>query len=472
MSAKVKIYVAVICSCLTLLAGWQWLSITMGNPHLFPGVFSLFSSFYDIVISPFFFDAIFFTFIRGLAGMGVSLVVSVFLARVMSYGIFLKAYIQPFLSLLRSIPVISFILLFLIWLRPGYIPFVMALVTMVPILTENIETGYRNLSPGIVEFSTIFGMNRGRRFKYVVYPALRPYLFSGLVSASGIGWKAIIIGEVLAQPQWGIGVAIKEAHGFIEIPELVSWTIIAVLLSYLIEICLRRISCYTFPLRFKINRKNVLIPVYSAITFENVSKTYERVKHEPHLLFENISFTIPPDGVCCITGASGVGKTTVLKMLSGLEKIDSGKINTGNHRISYLPQHPCLFPWFTVGENLMLPLLGSYTESEAVRMSTEILKRMDLEGYGNRMPDTLSGGEKQRVALARALLYPSTLWLFDEPFTGIDEECKKKIIKYITDLRKERSILFIYVSHDTDEKDIAGFQIEIPFHKKENNNII
>lgn len=147
-----------------------------------------------------------------------------------------RIYLHPFLTLFRSVPIISFLFLFLVWFSPEYIPLVMALITMTPILTENLIEGFMRIDISLLEMSQVYLLSSRQKIKHIVYPAVSPFLFSGLISATGLGWKAIVMGEALAQPDAGIGVMIRESHGFIEISRLLAWTIVAVILSYCIEI--------------------------------------------------------------------------------------------------------------------------------------------------------------------------------------------------------------------------------------------
>lgn len=161
-----------------------------------------------------------------MAAMGVSLL---FYKCEWIYELF-----RPLLAIMRSIPVISFILLALIFLNAESIPLIIAFLTMFPLLTENLTKGIRGQRKEFSIMARQFRIGRWNKLTQVVYPQLKPFLYSGLASASGFGWRAIIMGEVLAQCSPGIGGEMKQAQVFIAVPELIAWTIIAILISYLL----------------------------------------------------------------------------------------------------------------------------------------------------------------------------------------------------------------------------------------------
>lgn len=442
-------YIAIVFSILTLLGLWEILALYLDNSLLFPGIPDLFSAISGLFFYSGFWTDIYVTLIRGISGMIIALFISFALAYPMAHNLFLKSYIQPFLSILRATPIISIILLLLIWLRPEQIPFVMALITMVPIVTENLVAGYENFDMQIREMMALYRIPVIMRVKYFYYPSLKPYLFSGLISASGLGWKAIIIGEVLAQPQWGIGVSLKEAHGFIEIPALIAWTLVAVFLSYCIEQILRFLSKKEFAFHFS------GVPIRSnrfaaSVSFKNVTKGYGK-----HVVFRNLSLRIPQGKITCITGPSGCGKTTLLRIIAGLEIPQSGVIERLEGNVSYLFQKPVFVSQLTVLQNILWPLSRHMSIMEATDLAVSALERMGIEDKAHCMPETLSGGEQQRVALIRTFLYPASIVLLDEPFTGLNRTLREDIMNMIKVWHQEHGTTLLYVTHHADEIGMA-----------------
>jgi NitT/TauT family transport system ATP-binding protein len=145
-----------------------------------------------------------------------------------------------------------------------------------------------------------------------------------------------------------------------------------------------------------------------------------------------------------ILGPSGCGKTTFLKILSGLQKVDSGSIERRYERLGFVFQEPRLIPWKSVEENLL------FISNDRARI-TEMLMNMRLKGFENYLPSQLSGGMKQRVNLARALIVDPDLLILDEPFGSLDMPVKFGIIEDINSLWNKRQFTIIMVTHDTKE---------------------
>lgn len=182
------------------------------------------------------------------------------------------------------------------------------------------------------------------------------------------------------------------------------------------------------------------------IKIQNLTKSYKEN------IIENFSCVIDDTGITVFYGASGIGKTTLLRIISGLEKPDSGQIyGLENKKISYMFQEDRLFSHLTALENVSL------VSNE--NTAKELLKKFGLQNYYNNKIPELSGGMCRRVALARALAFDADVLLLDEPFKGLDNNLKNQIIPVIVDYSKNHSV--ILVTHDSQEIKVADKIIEI-----------
>jgi NitT/TauT family transport system permease protein len=143
---------------------------------------------------------------------------------------------------IRSTPVISLILLALIWFDVNQVPVFIALLTMFPFICTNVIDGIRNVDENLIEMAQIYNVSQGRIIKDIYLPAISPFIFSGASSAMGFGWRAIIIGEVLSQPQYGIGTFMQNAQTYLLVDKVIAWTVIAIILSYIFENLIRFIQ--------------------------------------------------------------------------------------------------------------------------------------------------------------------------------------------------------------------------------------
>ncbi|MDR0297172.1 MAG: ATP-binding cassette domain-containing protein [Streptococcaceae bacterium] len=179
-------------------------------------------------------------------------------------------------------------------------------------------------------------------------------------------------------------------------------------------------------------------------------------------IFTDFSMNVQENQIVAIAGPSGGGKTTLLRMLSGLESIDSGTITfqgkelafdkksvLSHSPLGYVFQDFQLFPNLTVLQNLTLsPIhMQKRTKIEATQKAQELLASLNLEGFGDMYPFSLSGGQKQRVALARALMVDPQLVGYDEPTSALDPEMRDQVADLILE-NKKMGITQIVVTHD------------------------
>ena len=172
---------------------------------------------------------------------------------------------------------------------------------------------------------------------------------------------------------------------------------------------------------------------------------------------------ISKGSLIALFGGSGVGKTSILRMLAGLMKADAGTIQVGGEcwldtarkinvspqkrNVGFLFQEYALFPNMTVRRNLAYAL----NRDQSPSLVEELIERMELGELQHRKPGSLSGGQKQRVALARALVCRPPLLLLDEPLSALDYDMRAKLRSFILTLHKQYELTTLFVSHDPEE---------------------
>ncbi len=172
------------------------------------------------------------------------------------------------------------------------------------------------------------------------------------------------------------------------------------------------------------------------LELKNITKCFQRP------VLNHFSFSFPDRGLFLIRGSSGIGKTTLLRIIAGLEKPDEGEITLSDDaRISFVFQEPRLVPHLSVLENVLL--VGTYRDE---KKATEILRVLGLEDAKDQKPESLSGGMKLRVGVARSLYYGGNIYLWDEPTKELDPENRKIIRESARRLAKDHLVLA--VSHD------------------------
>lgn len=185
------------------------------------------------------------------------------------------------------------------------------------------------------------------------------------------------------------------------------------------------------------------------IKVENLYKKYS----ESEMILKNVNLEIEKGEVISIIGASGGGKSTLLRCLIGLEEIDSGTIIVPEkNKMGMVFQSFNLFPHMTALQNIMesLIIVDKMERSKAKEIALDLLEKVGLKERANFYPKALSGGQKQRVAIARALAKNPELLLFDEPTSALDPEMVKEVEAVIEELRNTSDITMVIVSHEID----------------------
>lgn len=182
------------------------------------------------------------------------------------------------------------------------------------------------------------------------------------------------------------------------------------------------------------------------LELENISFSYDGGIP----LLKDISFSLEKNEFLSIVGSSGCGKSTIIKLIAGIEKADKGKIK--GLTTGYMPQRDLLLPWRTVLENIMLPVeLKKKDKEEGKKKAVAYLEKLHLAEYKDKLPHELSGGMRQRVSFLRTLLTEADILLLDEPFSALDAITKEYLQKWLLDTLKEFNKSIIFITHDINE---------------------
>ena len=149
------------------------------------------------------------------------------------------------------------------------------------------------------------------------------------------------------------------------------------------------------------------------------------------VLFDNLNLIIPMDKPAVIAGRSGCGKTTLLRILAGLDRGFTGSIEGVPGNVSFMFQEDRLLPWQSVRGNIEFVLKDVMDAAQMRETAAQMIEAVQLSGHGDKRPSELSGGMKRRVALARTFCYPAELLLLDEPFKGFDREAQRRDDRFI-----------------------------------------
>jgi sulfate/thiosulfate transport system ATP-binding protein len=177
---------------------------------------------------------------------------------------------------------------------------------------------------------------------------------------------------------------------------------------------------------------------------------------------EDVSLNIPTGQLTALLGPSGGGKSTLLRIIAGLESADAGTVMIEGNEATHLPpqkrnvgfvfQHYAAFKHMTVAKNVAYGLeIRKRSKDETSRRVAELLELVHLSQFAHRLPSQLSGGQRQRMALARALAVEPTVLLLDEPFGALDAKVRKELRDWLRRLHDEVHVTTVFVTHDQEE---------------------
>lgn len=225
-----------------LIIGWEWLSGSFDSRQILPGPGDTLTSLINIAGKPDFLPALASTLFRGFIGFLLAFAGAVLIG--IPAGLFsaIEAGFKPILITLRSTPVVAIILLALIWFKAEQVPVFIGFLTMFPILTINISQGIRETDHDLIQMAHLYKIKMRRILRDIYWPSILPFLYSGISTAVGFGWRSVIIGEVLSQPRYGIGSMMQDAQSYLLVSEVIAWTVIAIVVSAVFEYIIRLVE--------------------------------------------------------------------------------------------------------------------------------------------------------------------------------------------------------------------------------------
>lgn len=192
------------------------------------------------------------------------------------------------------------------------------------------------------------------------------------------------------------------------------------------------------------------------IELRNVQKSYE-VDGRVLPVLKGIDLELPENTITVILGRSGCGKTTLLRLVGGLEELDDGEISFyTEHKTAFVFQESRLMPWLNVWDNVTFGVKKKTCDDSFVQ---DIIRTVGLEGFEKAYPNQLSGGMQQRVAIARALVYEPSFIMMDEPFAALDYFTRSQMQKELRLLQQRQGASILFVTHSIDEALLLGDKI-------------
>lgn len=390
------------------------------------------------------------------------------------YG-FLEELLKPFMSLIKTVPVASFVVLLLVWWGSSLLAAVICFLVALPNVYMNVLEGLKNMNIRLLEMARVHRLPFRNRFFYIYRPALKPFVYGSLKISLGMCWKAGVAAEVIGIPNLSIGEQLYLSKIYLDTAGVFAWTGVIILLSAVLEKGVMRLadnffawepacrpqhspraagaSKREFPRAAGASKRESPrvagafkqeSPRAAGASKREFPRETDAFKQEFRLehiaksycgqkVLEDVNRVYRQGECYYLTEPSGSGKTTLLRILAGLTEPDAGTL-TGPESCSMVFQEDRLCEEYSAVKNVELVTGNAQAAEDALAL---LLEREVL----HRPCSRLSGGMKRRVALVRAMEADSDCVLLDEPFTGMDEETCRRAREYIRSRQKGRILI-------------------------------
>ena len=463
-SGKILRKVAIVFVWLLL---WQLAGMLIGNPILFATPLETAKALLENFGRADFWGVAGMTLLRIGAGFFFGMLFGILLAALSKAVPFLEELLHPLIYLMKTVPVVCFVVLFLIWWGSSFLSIAISFLMVFTAVYFSTLEGLKSVGKDMLEMAQVYRLPLRTRLFYLYRPALEPFLMGSLKTSLGFAWKSGVAAEVIGLPSNSIGERLYLSKISLDTAGIFAWTVVVCVMSAIFEKLVLFLVKKAFEVKVSckapkdpageldsVATKNLGESSHS-ILISNLSKSYGGQE-----VLKGFSMTIEPGETEWLTWPSGAGKTTLFRLLAGLEPYDAGSIDgalahrekggidgTLAHRekdgidgagrevgIGYLFQEDRLCNGESAVRNLQM-VMGS--EAAACEALQDLLE----EELWDKPCGTLSGGERRRVALARALAAKGSLLLLDEPFAGLDEERVRTCWEVIQKRKGNRTLL-------------------------------
>ena len=369
----------------------------------------------------------------------------------------------PMICVMKTTPVASVIILLLMWISSGNLSVCIVFLMTFPILYTNVLEGLQHLSPKLNEMAEVFELPVWVRLRWIEIPQLMPYIKAGCVLGIGLAWKAGTAAEVIGIADGTIGEMLYQAKIYLETADLLAWTVMILVLSYVFEkvflgmldLAGERMKRMQISESRRANkRKN--ISEEEQVAQQDIVLDHLRKSYGDHHVIQDLSQIFPCGQITCIMAPSGSGKTTLLRLLMGLETPDSGSIGgMDGRKKSAVFQEQIFGEDLSVYANIRIVRKRKLFEPEKQEYEKikEELEKVGLVECIDQKVKELSFGMRQRVALVRAFYADWDVLFLDEPFHGLDKSTRELVMEYTKRKCSGKQVLF--VTHEEEEKKLA-----------------
>lgn len=443
---------------------WQLLAMAVDNTLLLPSVDETLSTLFNLLGEGEFYVNIGWTFFRCVLSMVISFVTGMTAAWLAYRKDFLRSFFTLPVGFFKAVPVMAIVIYVILLVESDWVAVIVCFLMCFPIVYTNVLSGLDAMDSKLLEVACVYRLSGVQKIKFFYLPCIMPQIKAAVRLIAGLSWKAVVAAEVLSIPKYSLGYEMIIAKNYLQTSTLFSYIIVIVALSLvmekLIDIILKRWNYKGYE---------------GSKVLKSVTKTQRKAARKSHgedvavtdlskrfgenTVFRGLNMTFEKDLVTCIVGPSGQGKTTLLRIIAGLEDADVGRITGNESSVSYLFQEDRLLPWLNTFDNMALSVINEGNAAkEGVKRMAEVLEISDALW---KLPEELSGGMRHRAALGRTFLADAGLVLLDEPFRGLDIELKNRIIDRIWKKATNHKTVIMVTHSQEDAKELGDRTIEL-----------
>jgi NitT/TauT family transport system permease protein len=225
----------VLASILALMLVWKLLAVFWNQELILPSPERTMLQLWQVLNSEHFWPAVSATVGRGLLGFVISCLVGVVLGVAAGFSAPVYWLLQPWVAVVRTTPVMSVVILAIIWFRTDMVPIFVTFLMIFPIIYGNVVAGIKNVDPLLLEMARMYRVRSQRIIGELYLPSILPYLLAGASSGMGLTWKVIIAAEILSQPLYAIGTNLMIAKIDLETAQVMAWTVVVIVISFIFE---------------------------------------------------------------------------------------------------------------------------------------------------------------------------------------------------------------------------------------------
>lgn len=223
------------------LAVWQVASMIVNKPLYMPSPMETFSSLGELALTQGFWLSVAYTFYRVVLGLVISFVLGVLLAFLASKIGVLESLLRPLMATVKSTPVMSVIMLALVWFSSSFVPVFSCILLCLPIVYTNTLSGIRSVDKNLLEMAAVFKVKHRRVIQEIVIPSVLPHIYAAIAVCLGFSWKSVVAAEVLSSPKYSMGFHMYATKLYLDTPALFAWTLTIIVISLIVEKGLKRI---------------------------------------------------------------------------------------------------------------------------------------------------------------------------------------------------------------------------------------